>query len=371
MTVIVSLVFVAFLLLCTVFSEEVHPYSFYEAKNGFPSLLSGHERRLLQSPSPASRANLVVAQDGSGNYRTIREALDAAGMRRRTGRFIIYVKAGTYQEYLVVGVNLNNIMLVGDGREKTIITGSRSADRGGHGTYGSATVGVNANDFIAQGITFRNTAGPQNYQAVALRSTGHRAVFYQCGFEGYQDTLYAHAQDQFYRDCEIYGTVDFIFGNAPVVIQNSVIYVRRPLSHQKNTITAHGRNGARENTGIIIQNSRIMAADDLRPVLGSVQTFLGRPWQKYSRTVYINCVFDDLVDPAGWLEWNGDFALATLFYGEYRNSGAGASTARRVKWPGYHVITSPSEASQFTIERFLEDGGSWLPSTGVPFTPGL
>ncbi|XP_068634641.1 pectinesterase 2-like [Aristolochia californica] len=371
MTVIVSLVFAAFLLPCTVFSEEVHTFSFYEAKNGFPSLLSGNETRLLESPSPSSRANLVVAQDGSGNYRTIGEALDAAGMRRRTGRFIIYVKAGTYQEYLVVGVNLNNIMLVGDGREKTIITGSRSAARGGHGTYGSATVGVNADDFIAQGITFRNTAGPQNYQAVALRSTGLRAVFYQCRFEGYQDTLYAHAGDQFYRDCEIYGTVDFIFGNAPVVIQNSIIYVRRPLSQQKNTITAQGRNGARENTGIIIQNSRIMAADDLRPVLGSVQTFLGRPWQMYSRTVYINCVIDDLVDPAGWLEWNGNFALATLFYGEYRNSGAGASTARRVKWPGYHVITSPSEASRFTIERFLEDGGSWLPSTGVPFTPGL
>lgn len=221
--------------------------------------------------------------------------------------------------------------------------------------------------FIARGITFRNTAGPQNHQAVALRSGSDLSVFYRCGFDGYQDTLYVHSQRQFYKECYIYGTVDFIFGNAAVVFQNCMIYARKPMDKQKNMVTAQGRDDPNQNTGIVIHNSRIMASADLKPVLSSFKTFLGRPWKKYSRTVYIKNYMESLVDPAGWFEWDGNFALDTLYYGEYQNSGPGSSTSGRVKWGGYRVITSQTEASKFSVANFIA-GKSWLPATNVPFT---
>ncbi|KAJ6294503.1 hypothetical protein OIU76_022554 [Salix suchowensis] len=215
-------------------------------EDSFPGWLKTGDRKLLQTSSPTP--NLVVAQDGSGNYRTIKAALDAAAKRSGTRRFVIRIKSGVYSENLDIGKNLKNIMLVGDGLRYTIITGSRSVG-GGFTTFNSATVAVTGDGFIARGITFRNTAGPQNSQAVALRSGSDLSVFYRCGFEGYQDTLYVHSQRQFYKECYIYGTVDFIFGNAAVVLQNCMIYARRPMAQQKNVLTAQGRSDPNQNTG--------------------------------------------------------------------------------------------------------------------------
>ncbi|KAL4364371.1 hypothetical protein GQ457_04G014270 [Hibiscus cannabinus] len=336
-------------------------------RHGFPSWLKPADRKLLQSASPTP--NLVVAQDGSGNHRTIKEALDAASKRSGNGRFVIRVKSGIYKENLEIGNKLKNIMLIGDGLRYTIITGSRSVG-GGSTTFDSATVAVTGDGFIARGITFRNTAGPQKHQAVALRSGSDLSVFYRCSFEGYQDTLYVHSQRQFYKECYVYGTVDFIFGNAAAVLQNCMIYARRPMDKQKNTVTAQGRTDPNQNSGIVIHNSRVMAAADLAPVLSSFKTFLGRPWKEYSRTVFMKTYLDSLVEPAGWLEWDGDFALSSLYYGEYRNIGPAASTSRRVKWKGFRVINSATEASKFTVDNFIA-GTSWLPNVGIPFTPGL
>ncbi|XP_057964616.1 pectinesterase 2-like [Malania oleifera] len=338
-------------------------------RDGFPSWVRPGDRKLLQaSSSPASQANVVVAMDGSGNYKTVSEAVVAAAKRSGTGRYVIYVKAGIYNENVQIGSQLKNIMLVGDGIGKTVITGSKSVG-GGSTTFNSATVAVVGDGFIGRGITFRNTAGAKNQQAVALRSGSDLSVFYQCSFEGYQDTLYVHSDRQFYRECDIYGTVDFIFGNAAVVFQNCNIYARNP-PNKTNTITAQGRTDPNQNTGISIHNSRVTAASDLKAVQSSVKTYLGRPWQTYSRTVFMKTYLDGLINPAGWLEWDGNFALNTLYYGEYMNTGPGSSTANRVKWGGYRVITSASEASKFTVGNFIA-GGSWLPSTGVPFTSGL
>nr|GMD65083.1 pectinesterase 2-like [Ipomoea batatas] len=318
--------------------------------------------------SAASKADVVVAQDGSGNYKTVTEAVNAAAKGSGSGRYVIYVKAGVYKENVNIGSKLKNVMLVGDGIGKTIITGSQSVG-GGTTTFKSATVAVVGDGFIGQGITFRNTAGAANHQAVALRSGSDLSVFYQCSFEGYQDTLYVYSDRQFYRECDIYGTVDFIFGNAAVVFQNCNIYARNP-PNKINTITAQGRSDPNQNTGISIHNSKVTAASDLKGSSGSVKTYLGRPWKQYSRTVFMKTFLDGLIDPAGWYPWDGTFALSTLYYGEYLNTGAGASTANRVKWGGYRVITSATEASKFTVGNFIA-GGSWLPATNVPFTSGL
>ncbi|KAI5673736.1 hypothetical protein M9H77_14100 [Catharanthus roseus] len=335
-------------------------------KNSFPTWVSPGDRKLLQSSNP--RANVVVAQDGSGNFRTLKDAIAAATNRKGTGRFVIYIKAGTYNENVEIGTKLKNIMLLGDGIGKTIITGSKSVG-GGTTTFKSATVAAVGDGFMARGITFRNTAGAKNHQAVAFRSGADLSVLYQCSFEGYQDTLYVHSNRQFYRDCNIYGTVDFIFGNAAVVFQNCNIYARNP-PNKTNTLTAQGRTDPNQNTGIVIQNCRVTAASDLRSVQSSVKTYLGRPWQKYSRTVFMKTFLDSLISPAGWMPWSGNFALSTLYYGEYMNTGPGSSTANRVKWGGYRVITSAAEASKFTPGNFIA-ANSWLPATNVPFSSGL
>lgn len=338
--------------------------------NEFPTWISKPNHKLLHSLTSNTKANLVVAKDGTGNYRTISEAIAAAKhLRNGTRRFIIYVKAGIYKENVVITNKMTNLMLIGDGIDATIVSGNKNVHDGST-TFRSATFAISGNGFIAKGMTFENTAGPQKHQAVALRSGSDFSIFYRCSFKGYQDTLYVYSKRQFYKECDIYGTVDFIFGNAAAVLQNCNIYARRPMNHQKNTITAQGRSSPNENTGIVIHDSIIEAAPDLKPVQGLIQTFLGRPWKMYSRTVVMKSNIDGLVDIAGWAPWDGDFAVKTLYYGEYMNNGAGSGTGGRVKWPGYHVITSPLEARKFTVWNFLA-GYKWIPATGVPFTSGL
>lgn len=338
----------------------------------FPSWVSEEERKLLESPSALrSQANFVVAKDGSGQFRSIQAAINTAVSRRRGNeRIVIHVKRGVYREYIEIGNNMNQITLVGDGLKYTIISGKRSV-ASGYTTYSCATVGIDGAGFMARGITFRNRSGPRKGQAVAVRSASDLSVFYSCAFEGYQDTLFVIAQRQFFKACYIYGTIDFIFGNAAVVFQNCIINVRKPLLGQANVITAQGRVDRFQNTGISIQSSSVRATPGFARVYRHFNTYLGRPWQQYSRTVFLKSYLGSLVNPAGWLAWeNTNFAQDTLYFGEYKNFGPGSSTARRVNWKGHHVIKSESTASQFTVERLIS-GNTWLPATGVPFDAGL
>ncbi|KAL2337533.1 hypothetical protein Fmac_011979 [Flemingia macrophylla] len=326
----------------------------------------------LESWSLASyKPDFTVAQDGSGTHRTIQAAVNAlASMgHNRPARAVIHVKSGVYNEKVVIGEKLPNVMLVGDGIGKTIVTGNRNVVQGSS-TLGSATFDVSGDGFWARDMTFENTAGPEKHQAVALKVSSDLSVFYRCSFKAYQDTLYVHSNRQFYRDCQIYGTIDFIFGDATVVLQNCDIFVRKPMSHQTNFITAQGRDDPNKNTGISIQSCRVGPDSEFATLKDSHSTFLGRPWKKYSRTVFLKTDLDGMVNPRGWGEWSGNFALSTLFYGEYMNTGSGASTQNRVNWPGFHVLRSASEASPFTVAQFLQ-GERWIPATGVPFSSGI
>ncbi|CAN1785990.1 Pectinesterase/pectinesterase inhibitor U1, partial [Linum perenne] len=293
------------------------------SSSSWPKWMKAGDRRLLQASTVT--ADVVVAADGSGRYRTVSEAV-AAAPKKSSKRYVIRIKAGVYRENVDVTKDKTNIMFVGDGRTNTIITGSRNVVDGST-TFNSATV-------------------------------------------AYQDTLYVHSNRQFFVNCIIVGTVDFIFGNSAAVFQNCDIHARRPNSGQKNMVTAHGRTDPNQNTGIVIQKCRIGATSDLQSVKGSFPTYLGRPWKEYARTVIMQSTISDVVHPAGWHEWNGNFALNTLYYGEHRNSGAGAATNGRVKWRGHRVITSDTEAAGFTPGRFIA-GGSWLSSTTFPFSLGL
>nr|KYP43935.1 putative pectinesterase/pectinesterase inhibitor 25 [Cajanus cajan] len=312
----------------------------------------------------------IVSLDGRANFTSIGEAIASAPdfLRPEDGYFLIYVREGNYEEYVVVPIQKKNILLIGDGINKTCITGNHSvAD--GWTTYNSSTFAVSGERFVAVDVTFRNTAGPQKHQAVAVRNNADLSTFYRCSFEGYQDTLYVHSLRQFYRECDIYGTVDFIFGNAAVVFQSCNIYARKPLPKQNNAITAQGRTDPNQNTGISIQNCRIDAAPDLAADLDSTKNYLGRPWKVYSRTVFMQSYIGELIQSAGWLEWNGTDGLDTLFYGEFDNHGPGADTSKRVQWSGYNLLTA-TQAWNFTVLNFTL-GNTWLPDTDIPYVEGL
>lgn len=347
---------------------RLHSLPFKPTRNGtndtsesmdFPEWMTEGEKEIVSASPRGMHVDSVVALDGSGDYRSIAQAINEAPSYS-IRRYIIYVKRGVYHENIDMKKKKTNIMLVGDGIGQTVITGNRNFMQGWT-TFRTATVAVSGKGFIARDISIRNTAGPENHQGVALRVDSDQSAFFRCSMEGHQDTLYIHSLRQFYRECSIYGTIDFIFGNGAAVLQNCNIFTGDPLPLQKVTITAQGRKSPDQSTGFVIQDSFVHAT---RP------TFLGRPWKQYSRTVFMNTYMSSMVQPRGWLEWYGDFALGTLWYGEYRNYGPGASVAGRVKWPGYHIIKDASVAGFFTVGRFI-DGRAWLPGTGVKFTAGL
>ncbi|KAL5201238.1 hypothetical protein ABZP36_035592 [Zizania latifolia] len=219
---------------------------------------------------------------------------------------------------------------------------------------------------MAIGMGFQNTAGAAKHQAVALLVQSDKSVFLNCWMDGFQDTLYAHSKTQFYRNCIISGTVDFIFGDAAAVFQNCIITLRRPLDNQQNIATAQGRADGREATGFVLQkcefNAETALTDKGRP---PIRSYLGRPWREFSRTVIMESDLPAIIDKAGYLPWNGDFALKTLYYAEYGNTGAGADTAGRVNWPGYKKVISKADATKFTVENFLH-AQPWIDPTGTP-----
>ena len=230
---------------------------------------------------------------------------------------------------------------------------------------------ISANDVLVKGIRFVNYVGPDGGQAVALRLAGDRIALYQCSIQGYQDTLLTAYGIHFFRECDIYGTVDFIFGFANVVFQNCNIYLRkRSNSGNLLVITAQGRGKVNDTNGIVLHNCTVKADKDLEPYLTQTKAFLGRPWYNCSQTIVMESFLDKLIDPKGWLE-NGDKnALSTVNYIEYANRGPGANTKGRVQWPGYHIAKNSEEVKPYTVENFI-NGTIWLPSSGIPFVPGL
>ncbi|PHU18485.1 Pectinesterase [Capsicum chinense] len=330
-------------------------------------LLSVHERMLHQI-NTHGKPNAIVALDGSGQYKSINEALRAVP-QKNTQKFVIFIKAGVYKEYVEVPRKKNNIVFIGEGPTKTKITGNKNyAD--GTGTFQTATVAINGDNFIAKDIGIENTAGSIKHQAVALRVSGDMAIFHNCQFDGYQDTLYVHSYRQFYRDCTITGTIDFIFGDAAAVFQNCKMIVRKPMANQACMVTAQGRKDRRGVGAIVMQNCEVLATQEFKATQPPIKAYLGRPWKEFSRTIIMQSFIDGFIDPQGWSVWAGNFALDTLYYAEYQNRGAGASRFNRVNWRGYQKNISPQVAAGFAPGVFMM-GDEWIKLSNVPYDSRL
>ncbi|KAF8027471.1 hypothetical protein BT93_E0392 [Corymbia citriodora subsp. variegata] len=334
----------------------------FEARFDLSIWVGPADRKLLRIVNLSP--NLTVAQDGTGDYKTIKDAVQAIP-EKSLSRFVIYIKAGIYKENVFLDNNKWNVMMYGDGKTNSIVTGDLNVVDGTP-TFATATFAAEGKGFIARDMGFANTAGPAKQQAVAFRSQSDLSVMYCCAFDAFQDTLYVYANRQLYRDCDITGTVDFIFGNAAAVFQNCTILPRQPLSSQYDTLTAQGKSDPNQNSGISIHKCTITPNGNL-----TASTYLGRLWKDYSTTVFMESSIGPFLNPKGWIEWTPNVQPPdTIFYGEYMNTGPGSNETGRVNWPGYRPVLTTDQAGTFTVGSFIQ-GNEWLPQTGVPFDPSL
>ncbi|KAJ7954407.1 Pectinesterase [Quillaja saponaria] len=296
------------------------------------------------------KPNVIVAADGSGSYTKIMDAV-AKAPQRSNNRHVIYIKKGLYNEYVQIKKEYWNIVMVGDGIGQTIIAGDHSYSSG-YSTMQSATV----------------RAGEQGQQAVALRSSADQSIFYLCEMKGYQDTLYPQRNRQFYRECRISGTIDFIFGDGTVVFQKCEILARQRHQGKENTITAQKREEPNGVSGYSFHLCTITGDSDLMGSKIRTKTYLGRPWGKYSQVVFMESSMSEIIEPDGWLKWTSGYE-STVFYAEYSNNGPGSNVSNRVKWAGVHVIDK-NTASKFSVSEFIQ-GNTFIPLANIPYIGGL
>ncbi|XP_028772014.1 pectinesterase 2-like isoform X2 [Neltuma alba] len=290
---------------------------------------------------------VIVSKDGDGDYGSISEAISKAPRFSDTP-YTIQVRSGTYKEYVVVPSQKINIKIVGDGPQQTRIVGSH---------YGTTLDG-----FVAENIGLVNSAGLKASAAVTVRNEANHSIFFQCSIEGLQDTLWAVSGRQFYKNCDIYGTVDFIYGDAAALFEDCNLYARyRPYV----TFTAQSRESPDEDTAFAFQHCQFTMAPEDAAMKSKVRATLGRPWRPYSTVAVIDSFIDSMVDPAGWEEMQGQ-PTDKVTYVEFNNYGPGSNTSGRVNWPGVRVLSGPDEAQHFTASILL-DADSWIPHKGVPY----
>jgi len=282
-----------------------------------------------------------VATDGSGNYTTIQEAIDAC-KAFPDQRIKIYLKKGVYREKIVIPSCNNRISLIGENPENTIIVYNdffTKINRGRNSTFYTYTLLVDADDFYAENLTIMNDAGPVG-QAVALHVSGDRCVLRNCRIMGNQDTLYTDGLNarHYFEGCYIEGTTDFIFGSATALFNNCII-----CSKSNSFITA-ASTPAGKSFGYVFQNCKLIADDGINKV------YLGRPWRDFAKVVFLNCEMGAHILPEGWSNWTGTSRDKSAYFAEYGNSGQGAENTQRVKWS--HLLTA-EEALKYTLKNIL------------------
>lgn len=297
----------------------------------------------------AQQKKLVVAKDGSGQYTTVQAAFDAIPSGNTTP-VTIFVKKGIYKERLVLDTRKDFIRLIGEDKMHTVLTydnhaGKKLPNGDTVNTWNSASFFIYANDFYAQNITFENNAGFTAGQAVAVFANGDRLSFNDCRFVGFQDVLFCSGAGsrQYYLNCYIEGSTDFIFGPATAVFQNCHLHSR------KNSHVTAASTPRELPFGFVFFDCKLTADSAFKKVS------LGRPWQPYASVTYIRCEMGDHILPEGWNNWKNPANELTARYTEYKSTGPGANPAARPKW-----IRQLSEAdlSTYTLKNIF---GDWKP----------
>ena len=299
----------------------------------------------------ADSADFVVAKDGTGHFCTVQAAINAVPDYRRK-RTVIFIKNGTYNEKLILPASKQFVTFVGEDAYKTVISYGDWAQKKNIfgddiGTSGSSAFFIYGNDFHAVNLTFQNTAGPVG-QAVVAHVSSDRSIFYNCRFLGFQDTLYTYFQNsrQYYKNCYIEGTTDFIFGSSTAVFDECRIHCLKDSYITAASTTENSR------FGYLFYKCRITAEPEV------TKMYLGRPWRNYAKTVFRECEMGAFILPQGWHNWSKPEAEKTTFYGEYKNTGPGADISKRVSWS--HQL-SDEQANLWTVENVLAGEDNWKP----------
>ena len=295
-------------------------------------------------------ADFVVAKDGSGDFTSVQAAINAVpDFRKKTT--VIYIKDGVYKEKLILPTSKTNVTFIGEDVNKTILTYDDYASKKNRfgeemGTTGSSSFFVFGSNFTAKNITFQNSSGPVG-QAVAIRVDGDQAVFINCHFLGFQDTVYTHGRKsrQFYKDCYIEGTVDFIFGWSTAVFEDCTINCK------SNGYVTAASTPKDSDYGYVFKDCHIAGK------AAANTYYLGRPWRAYAKVVYMNCYLGKQIKPEGWSNWHGTDRDKTAYYAEYHDHGPGSNPSQRVKWS--HQLTK-EQASQYSLKKIFN---GWDPTS--------
>lgn len=303
----------------------------------------------------AAGKQITVAKDGSADFKTVQEAINAVP-DFSDGLTKIYIKNGVYKEKLILPASKQNVKFVGESVEKTVLTyddyASKKNSQGKDiGTSGSSSFFIYGNGFGAENITFENSSGPVG-QAVALWVASDQCSFVNCRMLGFQDTLYTYGTNsrQYYKKCYIEGTVDFIFGSATAIFDDCEIFCKTG-----GYITAASTPDSVQY-GYVFKDCKISGS-------AAENTFyLGRPWRPYAKVVYIKCTMANLIRPEGWNNWGKESNEKTAYYAEYASKGIGARSAERVAWS--HQL-SRAEAEVYSLERVFR---GWMPGKDIILT---
>jgi pectinesterase len=298
--------------------------------------------------APKNEYNIIVAQDGGGDYSSIQEAIYNSPSFPYQG-VTITVKNGIYHEKVRIPEWNTKISLIGESKENTIITFDDyygKINLGRNSTFMTPTVLVEGNDFKAANLTIQNTAGPVG-QAIALSVVADRVVVSNCIILGNQDTLYTSGEGfkQYYKDCFIEGTVDFIFGSATAVFENCDIHAK------SNAYLTSASTPESSKYGFVFMNCKLTADEK------ATEVYLGRPWRINAKTAYLNCEMGKHIRKEGWNNWSKTEAEKAYFYAEYDCSGAGFQPQNRATWS--HQLTK-TEAKEYTLDKILGSTNSKL-----------
>jgi len=293
--------------------------------------------------------DFIVAKDGSGNFTTIQSAIDAC-KAFPDDSIKILVRNGIYSEKILVPSCNTKLSIIGESAENTIITWNdffNKINRGRNSTFYTWTLKIEASDFRLENITVENSSGPVG-QAVALHVEGDRCVFINCRLLGNQDTLYTAGDNsrQYFKNCFIEGTTDFIFGEATVLFSDCTLNIKAD-SYYTAASTPKDRK-----YGYVFLNCKLIASDNVK------NAYLGRPWRDYARVVFIKCYLDKQINDQGWKNWDKTNRDQTAFYAEYENTGPGSNTENRVKWS---KILTKRDASKYKTELILKGFDGWNP----------
>lgn len=272
-----------------------------------------------------AKPDFVVDAKGSGGFKTVQEAIHAVPDFRNKVT-IIFIKKGTYKEKLVLAASKKNVRLIGESLNETILTYDDFAQKKNvfgeeKGTSGSSSFYIYGEGFSAESITFENSSGPVG-QAVAVWAGGDKSTFVNCRFLGFQDTLYTYGGNnrQFYKDCYIEGTVDFIFGASTAWFENCTIFCKK-----QGYITAASTADSTK-FGYVFNNCKITGDAPANSF------YLGRPWRPFAKVAFLNCELPEFIRPEGWHNWGKESNEQTAYYAEYQSKGKGANPKSRVKW---------------------------------------